>query len=303
MLETLNALVSDGLVLIAVPLFLLAMVLEAGWSLRKRPGLYDIQDTLSSVSMGALALLVEALPKALAFIGFEILHELSPLRDWVGRSSWAWLALFLLDDFTYYVFHRANHRVRLLWAGHVPHHSSRHLNLGTALRQGVGERFHKFVFWAPLPLLGFDAVMIFTMMSASLVYQFFIHTQVVDRLPAPIEFLFNTPSHHRVHHAANAPYLDRNHGGVLIIWDRLFGTFKAEDKTVPPRYGLAGNVRLHLPWSIATHEYQAILHDLKSCRGLRTAAYCLLGPPSQARKLDPSEQRAGGRPASVGVVD
>mgnify|MGYP006236335911 FL=1 len=99
------------------------------------------------------------------------------------------------------------------------------MNLGTALRQGVGERIHKFFFWMWIPLLGFDPLMMFTMMGISLIYQFFVHTELVDKLPKPIEFIFNTPSHHRVHHASNIRYLDCNHAGILIIWDRMFGTF------------------------------------------------------------------------------
>lgn len=281
MLEILGNLPTDNLLLLAVPLFLLSMTLEARWSLRRGLRLYDIQDTLSSLAMGALALVVEVVPKALAFIALDVVHEMSPLRDWVGRQPWAFLLLVLLDDLTYYAFHRANHSVRLLWAGHVPHHSSLHLNLGTALRQGVGERLHKFLFWLPLAWLGFDAVMIFTVMSANLLYQFFIHTQAVGKLPAPIEWVFNTPSHHRVHHATNAPYLDRNHGGLFILWDRLFGTFAEELPGEPPRFGLTKNPQRRSPLVMATHEYQAIIKDLSRCRGSRQWLYCVFGPPHQ----------------------
>jgi hypothetical protein len=138
------------------------------------------------------------------------LHDISPLRDVVKHQWWAWVLLFFLDDLTFYWFHRSNHEVRLLWAGHVNHHSSQYFNFGTALRQGVGERLHKFLFWLWLPLLGFDPAMIITMISISLFYQFWIHTRAVDKLHPWFEAVFNTPSHHRVHHGSNVRYLDRN---------------------------------------------------------------------------------------------
>jgi sterol desaturase/sphingolipid hydroxylase (fatty acid hydroxylase superfamily) len=171
--------------------------------------------------------------------------------------------LFFLDDFTYYWFHRLNHEVRLFWAGHVPHHSSVKLNLGTALRQGVGERLHKFFFWMWLPLLGFDPLMMFTIISINLFYQFWVHTEMVGKLPQLIELIFNTPSHHRVHHASNIRYLDRNHAGVLIIWDRIFGTFSEEKNFEPCQYGLTENIKTYNPLKVATHEYAAIWRDVK----------------------------------------
>ena len=159
---------------------------------------------------------------------------------------------------------RTNHEVRLLWAGHVPHHSAIKMNFATALRQGVGERIHKFFFWVWLPLLGFDALMIFIMISINLTYQFWVHTELVDKLPRWIEYVFNTPSHHRVHHASNIRYLDCNHAGVLILWDRWFGTFSEESKVDDPVvYGLTQNITSYHPIDVATHEYQAIWRDVK----------------------------------------
>src|SRR5690606_13995158 len=138
----------------------------------------------------------------------------------------------------------------------------------SALRQGVGERIHKFLFWLWLPLLGFDALMIFTMMAISLFYQFWVHTELVNKLPKPVEFIFNTPSHHRVHHASNIRYLDCNHAGVLIIWDRMFGTFSEEAEIEKPLYGLTNNINSYHPVTIATHEYASIIKDIKRARKL-----------------------------------
>jgi len=207
------------------------------------------------------------------------LAPLSPWADVIGRQWWAWLLLFLLDDFCYYAFHRSNHEWRLFWAGHVNHHSSRHLNLATALRQGVGERIPKYLYWLPLPLLGFDVAMILTMISLNLFYQFWIHLPAVPKLWAPIEFLFNTPSHHRVHHASNPCYLDRNHGGVLIIWDRLFGTFAQELDREPPIYGLTSNLQRNTPWHALSHEYAALGHDVSRATLWRDKLRYLFGPP------------------------
>ncbi|XOV82876.1 MAG: sterol desaturase family protein [bacterium] len=275
----LNQVSSDRLTAFAVPLFILAIVLEAFFSWRTHRNLYVGRDFLTSMSMLVISAIVDFAPKVAAFVVFYHLHEWSPLRDVVGRQVWAWVLLFFLDDFIYYWFHRANHEVRLLWAGHVPHHSSVKLNFGTALRQGVGERIHKYWFWLPLPLMGFDPLMIFTMISVNLIYQFWVHTELVGKLPVPIEWVFNTPSHHRVHHASNAPYLDRNHAGVLIIWDRLFGTFSEELETCPPVYGLTRNINTYNPVTVAAGEYAHLLRDVVHAGNLQDRLrYLFLAP-------------------------
>lgn len=261
-----DELAKDQLLIFAIPLFLVIMLIEMYIDKRQRLELYKGKDTLVSLSMGIAASLIEIIPKFLAFIAFYYLHELSPLRDLVQRQWWAWGLLFFLDDFTYYWFHRSNHEVRLFWAGHVPHHSSIHMNYATALRQGVGERLHKFLFWLWLPLLGFDALMIFIMVSVNLFYQFFVHTELIKKMPRWIEFIFNTPSHHRVHHASNIRYLDCNHAGVLIIWDRLFGTFSQEMDQDKPIYGLTKNIDSYNPAFVATHEYRAIWRDVRRAK-------------------------------------
>lgn len=254
---------NDDLIYWFVPIFLLAFALEFFYSKRNNLSLYESQDTRSSLWMMAYVVVVDLLPKLSFFVLIYLLHELSPLKDVVGRQWWAWALLFVLDDFIYYWMHRMNHQVRIFWAGHVSHHSAIKMNYATALRQGVGERIHKYLFWIPLPLLGFDALMIFMMMSINLFYQFWVHTELVDRLPKFFERVFNTPSHHRVHHASNIRYLDRNHAGVLIIWDRLFGSFSQEHPNEPPSYGLTQNITSYHPWNVATHEYSAIWRDVR----------------------------------------
>ena len=197
-------------------------------------------------------------------------------------SAWAWIALFLADDFSYYWFHRISHSSRYFWASHVVHHSSMKYNLGTALRQTwTGSLSGAFVFWIWLPLIGFSPVAVMTMQAISLLYQFWIHTELINKLPAPIEFIFNTPSHHRVHHGSNLAYLDKNHAGVLIIWDRLFGTFQAELHR--PTYGLTSNLNTHNPVRIAFHEWASIGQDIRRAyretRSIRTTLGYVIGPP------------------------
>lgn len=269
----------DNLLYVFLVIFLLATALEYGYSRKHKLELFEARDTLASFWMLIVTFMVEVLPKLGAFLLFYYLHEITPLRDLVQRQWWAWALLIFLDDFVYYWFHRMNHEVRLFWAGHVTHHSAIKMNFATALRQGVGERLHKFLFWLPLPLLGFDPLMIFTVMALNLFYQFWIHTELVDRLPGPIEFVFNTPSHHRVHHASNVRYLDCNHGGILIIWDRLFNTFSDEVEDEKPRYGLTTNISSYHPVDLITHEYQAMWKDWKRASSWADRwRYVLLAP-------------------------
>ena len=162
---------------------------------------------------------------------------------------WTWVILFFADDLAFYWYHRTSHVVRVFWASHVVHHSSEHYNLSTALRQ-PWVPMTALPFWLPLCLLGYKPWMIVLAQSWNLIYQFGIHTERIGTLPRPIEFIFNTPSHHRVHHGANEIYLDRNYGGILIIWDRLFGSFQGETERV--RYGLT-NSRNGCPLDLADH--------------------------------------------------
>jgi len=277
--QILSQLSNDPLTPFLLPLFGLAIVVEAGISKRHSLNLYEAKDFLTSMAMLLISTAVDIAPKIFAFAAFYFLHEISPLKDVVLRQWWAWVLLFFLDDLVYYWFHRANHEVRLLWAGHVSHHSSQKLNFGTALRQGVGERTHKYLFWLPLPLLGFDPLMIFTIIGINLLYQFWVHTELVSRMPKFVELVFNTPSHHRVHHASNIRYLDCNHAGVLIIWDRWFGTFSAEQDAEPPRYGLTKNIDTYNPVVVAFGEYANILRDCANAKCWRDRlSYCFKAP-------------------------
>ena len=188
--------------------------------------------------MGLGNVVVAALTKGAAVAVFFAAYE-HRIFD-LGTGAAAWLLLFFAEDLCYYWFHRVHHEVRFFWAAHVNHHSSRHYNLSTALRQSWTTPLTGPIFWVPLALLGFHPFMILTAQAVSLIYQFWIHTELIGRL-GPLEWVLNTPSHHRVHHGSNVEYLDRNYGGILIVWDRLFGSFEPERAAVD--YGLTKNIR------------------------------------------------------------
>lgn len=289
----------DTLIQVVLPIFFVAVVVEAAWAHWSSRALYRARDTGVSMLMLLGSIVIEVLPK-LGLIALMIeIHQWSPLRDVVGRQAWAWILLFFLDDFTYYWFHRLNHEVRLLWAGHVNHHSSEYMNLGTALRQGVGERVYKLVFWLWLPALGFDPAMVLLMIGLNLTYQFWVHTEAVRRLPAAYEAVFNTPSHHRVHHGSNVRYLDRNHAGVLIVWDKLFGTFAEERDEEPVVYGLTKNLGTFDPWRVLVHGYTEIASDVRRAASWGDRLRYVLKPPGWSH--DGPDRRAKTLRAEAGI--
>lgn len=264
----------------AIPFFLLLIAIEVYINWRTKSENYIFKDAAASISMGVGSVFFDILAKSAAFIVFTHLY------NWGGffktELSWTvggWILLFFLEDFTFYWHHRLSHQVRILWAAHANHHSSEQYNLSTALRQSWAEVFHKYIFFMWLPLLGFDPLMLLTQMSINLIYQFWIHTKFIKRLPAPIEFLFNTPSHHRVHHASNVEYLDRNHAGTLIIWDRMFGTFAPERDDLPVVYGITTNIDSYNPLRIATYEYGGVWRDLQRAPTFGDKLGYLFRPP------------------------
>ena len=250
-------------VTVFTPLFIALIIGEVALlAIRRHEGAYDTRDTFTSLAMGVGNVVSGLLLKG---IGYAVLLWVHQRALFAIPSDLLTLALcFTLDDLRYYWSHRISHRSRWFWASHVVHHSSQHYNLSTALRQPwAGELSGLVVLQAPLALLGFHPVMLAFAAALNLVYQFWIHTEAVDRLPRWFEAVFNTPSHHRAHHARNPRYLDSNYAGTLIVWDRLFGTFVAEDAADPPRYGLVKNIGTHNPLRVATHEYAGILQDVR----------------------------------------
>ena len=239
---------------------------------------YEWKDTLASLSMRVGNVAVNLLMTGIMFGGLQWAYDHRVMSFEMSVATW--LVLFLLDDFTYYWFHRISHECRFWWAAHVNHHSSQHYNLSTAARQSwTGVVVGTWMPWIPLGFLGFTPTAILTMQSINLFYQFWLHTEAVDRLPGWFEAIFNTPSHHRVHHASNPRYLDRNYAGVLMIWDRWFGTFEVERADDPPKYGILHNIDTYNPVRIAFHEWWAMAMDLRQVRSLRGLIGTMFGMP------------------------
>jgi sterol desaturase/sphingolipid hydroxylase (fatty acid hydroxylase superfamily) len=266
----------NDLFLLAIPVFFVTMAVEARL-LRGRRDLkgYEPRDTRTSLVMGSINVVINAATKVVQFV---ILTWLARFAIWqVEPWTWqAWVLGTIAVDFCYYWFHRMSHDVRLLWAAHVNHHSSEHYNLSTALRQSLTTPLTGMPFYWPLPLLGFDPAMILVLSAINTLYQYWIHTELVDRV-GPLEAVFNTASHHRVHHGTNVEYLDRNHAGIFIVWDKLFGTFEPERAT--PVYGLTKNIRTFNLWKVAFHEFAALGRDVRRSKNLREALGYLLQPP------------------------
>ncbi len=245
----------------AIPFFVLTIIAEMIWAKRNAPEKYEPRDTMMSLFFGFGSTLAGVLFGGAAFaIAMQAYDFRLTTVPW---AWWAWIACFLLDDLAYYVFHRSAHRVRWFWASHVNHHSSQHYNLSTALRQTwTGFFAISFIFRLPLAFIGFHPAMILFCGGLNLIYQYWIHTEAIGRMPRWFEAVMNTPSHHRVHHATNPRYLDRNYAGVLIIWDKMFGTFEAEKDSDPVRYGIVKQLgSFNLLWGIF-HEWIGIFRDV-----------------------------------------
>jgi len=250
-------------IIYAIPFFVLAMLLEFFVASTKNIKSYTAKDAFSSIAMGLGNVFIGLVSKLFVFAALYFVYE--NLRIFtIPISWWSFMILFFLDDFSYYWFHRTSHENRFFWASHVVHHSSKHYNLSTALRQTWTGSFYSFIFWLWLPLIGFHPGMIIFQMSISLLYQFWIHTELIQKMPKWIELFFNTPSHHRVHHGSNPIYLDKNHAGILIIWDKLFGTFQPELKSEKVKYGLVVNIKTYNPIFIAFNEWGALFKDLNT---------------------------------------
>jgi len=249
------------IVTLSVPLFLAGMLIELAVSRRDRRVRYETRDTFASLAMGSGRVVEGIVLGGLAAAVLVWVHQFA-LID-IPRTWWAFVVAFVIDDLRYYVYHRTAHRVRWFWAEHVNHHSSQHYNLSTALRQSwTGTLGGSVLFKVPLALIGFDPAMLVFVAGLNTVYQFWIHTEAIRKMPAWFEAVFNTPSHHRVHHARNPRYLDANFAGTLIIWDRMFGTFVPEDEAEPCRYGLVKNLGTFNPVRIAFHEWAGLFRDV-----------------------------------------
>ena len=247
--------------------------------------LFDLKESASGFVIAGVSSVVAATTKIVALAVFLLVFEISKdLRmDLFGYESfgWAWYVWVIAiigDDLNFYWHHRMSHDIRLLWAAHVPHHNANTFNLTVSIRNGWFITFYKPIFWMWMPLMGFEPGMIATAMIINAAYQFFLHSQLVPSL-GWFEKVFNTPYIHVVHHCCNVEYLDKNHGGILIIWDKIFGTYQDVIPDIKPKYGVLKGPNSYNPIWANMHEFSAIWNDVRGAKGWKNKLKYIFYPP------------------------
>ncbi len=266
---------------LAIPVFFGLIMLEAFISSRKKLGFYRLNDSIASLTCGVMQSFVSLLVKThvLGFYAWFYFHlAMLDMTVWSpARQLAAGMIMFIIVDFCYYWFHRCAHQVNIIWAAHVVHHQSEEYNLTTALRQSMTQYLFGIWFYLPLAIVGFPPEWLIGMSALNTVGQFWFHTRVIGKFPKWIEAWVNTPSHHRVHHGRNPEYIDKNHGGVLIIWDRLFGTFQPE--LISPTYGITTPLHTFNPITAQFGAYKQLWRQMRSLPGLKDKLILLISRP------------------------
>ena len=262
-LELISGIVSTvDLIQLAVPFFLLAMAFELGFGIARGRNTYRLNDAFSSLMLGILSQARKFIVLGVSGLVYAWAASETAIPQWQTDAIGTWVVAFILYDLCYYWLHRMGHERQILWAAHVAHHQSEDYNLSTALRQTSSGFLLGWIFYVPLFLLGIPAEVVVTVGAINLIYQFWVHTQHIPEL-GWMEQIFVTPSNHRVHHAQNDSYLDRNYGGVFIVWDRLFGTYQRELAEVPCVFGIRGPIRSWNPLVALTHIYKDMFDDMR----------------------------------------
>jgi sterol desaturase/sphingolipid hydroxylase (fatty acid hydroxylase superfamily) len=263
--------------MISTPLYGFFILAEIIFSYIHNRHYYSTKGTLMNVWLSALNFSLDVILRGFVFLflGFFFTHRFFEIQTpWVY-----WTVLLLAEDFLFYWLHRVDHYCRLFWAVHVTHHSSEEFNLTVGFRSSVFQPLYRFVWFIPLSLFGFRSEDIMLMYAITQIYGILIHTQFIGKL-GPLEWFLSTPSHHRVHHASNVLYLDKNMGMVLIIWDKLFGTFQKEENSEPVRYGLTTNLKQpYHPLKTVFHEWGNIINDIIRAKSVKAKFMHLFGPP------------------------
>lgn len=260
---------------LSIPLFFLLIGVELAWSAWSGRKVYRFNDFIANLGCGIGSQVVGAFTKTVVFAVYLYVYDHWRLFT-LGTSVLTWILTFLLVDVLYYWFHRLSHEVNFLWAAHIVHHQSEEYNLSVALRQSWWQGLFSFWFYAPIALLGVHPLTILTVGAFVTLYQFWIHTKALDKL-GPLEWVFNTPSHHRVHHGSDPKYIDRNHAGTLIIWDKLFGTYQPEEEE--PIYGITTPLRTWDPMRANFHYWGELLALAKQSSTFRDKVLVYLKPP------------------------
>lgn len=266
------------LVLISVPIYVLVIGFEFFYSYFKKKGLYSTKGLLSNVYLTALNMGLDILVRGFCLMILNYFYK-SHVSDLSFNPLLYWIVLIISEDFMYYWLHRIDHFCRLFWAVHVTHHSSEEFNFTVGFRSSVFQPLYRFIYFIPLSLLGFKGIDIMFVYSATQIFGILAHTQTVRKLGV-LEYFLVTPSHHRVHHGSNIRYLDKNMGMLLIIWDKLFGTFQKEEESDPVKFGLTSNLKTYNPLTVVFHEWKNIFMDIlkKDCSPLQKLGY-VFGPP------------------------
>lgn len=250
----------------------------------KHKQFYQLKDSFANTALALMHQGADAIALILLMPFFYWLYQFRIFN--IELTIITGFIAFIIQDFLYYWFHRASHNIHWLWAAHVVHHSSEQMNFSTAFRQSIMYPVAgMWIFWMPMILIGFDPKIVFAVVALNLAFQFFVHTQTVGKL-GWLEKVFNTPSIHRVHHSINKEYLDRNYAGVLVVWDRLFGTYTEEDENNPCRYGIIGQIKSNNPIYISFHQWIYMLKTAASAKSINVFFKSLFGYPSSSVKLN-----------------
>lgn len=272
-------LTAEKVMLFSVPLTVALILLEIVFSVKYEREYYNLIDSKQNIFLALCYFIVDVASKGIGlvflsvfyFYGFNILSNHT-------NAILYWITLILLQDLSYWLQHFLDHKIRLLWAGHIHHHSSKEFNLSVGLRSAVFEPVERFIFFIPLAIIGFRPIDILLVYVLNQAWGIFVHTRYIKKL-GPLEYIFTTPSHHRVHHGRNVKYLDKNFGMFLIIWDKMFGTFQGEDPNEPVDYGLVKNIDYKNYPAIIFNEFAQIFKDLKQKISLKHKLNYLFGSP------------------------
>jgi len=264
------------LIAITTPIYIIVIGAEILFSYFHQKHYYSLKGVLANVYLSALNFTLDIVLRVLCLF---VLNFFFQYQFFSIENQYAyWGVLLLAQDFMFYWLHRIDHFCRLFWAVHITHHSSEEYNLTVGFRSSVFQPVYRFIYFIPLSLMGFKGVDIMFIYAATQIYGILIHTQTIDKLGF-LEYFLSTPSHHRVHHASNVKYLDKNMGMVLIIWDKLFGTFQAEEKDTKVVFGLTENIKTYHPLKMVFHEWINIVNDFKKAPTFKSKLMYVLGPP------------------------
>jgi sterol desaturase/sphingolipid hydroxylase (fatty acid hydroxylase superfamily) len=273
-LEQLMNLDFNGVIWVAAPIMFTLVLIEYLLSVKQKKKVYVGKDSLASTAVGIGNLILNGFMKTGLFLVILFFYNLTPLR--IPHTWWSYILCLIVLDFVRYWAHRIAHEQRFWWSTHVVHHSSEQYNFSVSFRLSWTQNL-KVVFFLPVVMMGFDPIVFFVVHQIEVLYQFWIHTEMIRKLPRPIEYIFTTPSHHRVHHAKNEKYIDKNYGSTFIIWDRMFGTFQPEEEQAI--YGITVPVNSYNPVYLVFHAWIDVVKDLSKCRSLREGWRILFGSP------------------------